>query len=478
VTSRAAATDGWLTGLPAGVSDVEIRADLAGDVDPEPLRRCVPGRLIYSLRSTAHGGHGPEGPEHRYRRLVAAARDYDLVDLDADHDLVPALLARIPPEQRRIAWRGPPQSLPDLRARFDRLAAVPAELYLLAPAAGTAEQALAPLRLLADLGRADVTAFGTGPAGLWSRLLAPWLGAPVIFGQLGSIEGSGMPAVDRLLADYPFPDLPPLRAIYGIAGPRAGHSHSPRLHNAAYARLGLPALFLPLPTDDLAAFWPEVAASGLAELGLPIRGLTVAAPNKEAALALAATSSRVAQVTNSANIMVHRGGGWWADTTDGTAVLAALRQTGFSVPGARVAVVGCGGAGRAAAFALSRQGAEVTLVNRGLDRGQQAAQMLGLHAVPLDSFDPAGYSVVVNATPVYDHPLFAVEDLTDEAIVLDFVYSTEETALVAGARKRGLSTIDGWEVLRQEVMRQFYLMTGETMPDVESDGFHSTKDHE
>ena len=68
--------------------------------------------------------------------------------------------------------------------------------------------------------------------------------------------------------------------------------------------------------------------------------------------------------------------------------------------GRRVAVVGCGGSGRAIASALSRAGLEVVLANRGRPRGELASRQLGLPVLELAAFSPADFGLVVNATPV------------------------------------------------------------------------------
>jgi 3-dehydroquinate dehydratase/shikimate dehydrogenase len=87
--------------------------------------------------------------------------------------------------------------------------------------------------------------------------------------------------------------------------------------------------------------------------------------------------------------------------------------------------------------------------------------------IPLASFAPARYKVVVHATPLHDEIPFATDELTPGTVVLDFVYRDRVTALMASCRERGLTTVDGWEVLLGEVRRQFRLMTGATMPDNE-----------
>lgn len=481
VHSRADATSAALRRLPAGVAGVEVRADLAGDLDPVQLRRHAPGQLIYALRSRRYGGGGTDPPPRRWARLLAAARAYDIVDLEADHDLVPEVLAGIPADRRRICWYGADTDVDGLRRRFDRMARVPAALYQLAPQGGSFPAALAPLRLLASLGRDDVTGFGTAPAAAFSRVLAPWLGAPVVYGDRAG------PTVAQLVTDYPFPDLPQLEGLYGIVGRSLHTSLFLRMVNAGFRDLSLPGLFLPLvvpdPADFQTQFWPAVAAGSLDELGLPLRALTVAVPYKPAAFTVAAQADPQARAAEAANLLLRQGttgGRWRAVTTDGSAVLAALLHKapralasagvdstaagGAVRASAGVAVIGCGAAGRAAATALAGAGASVTLVNRGVARGRSAAAQLGLPFVPLAAFQPGRYSVFVNATPVTDRPLFDLDGAPPGAAVADFVCPAGTTALVTAARERGMTTIDGREVLMYEVRQQFRLMTGEAMP--------------
>jgi 3-dehydroquinate dehydratase / shikimate dehydrogenase len=458
-------TDTELGTLPAAVSHLEVRADLTGDLDPARLRQHFAGQLIYSLRSAWHGGECADPPAARHRRLIAAAaRGYDVIDLEAGHDLVPEVLARVPVDHRRISWHGGPLEPELLHARFAWMAEVPARQYLLAPAVTTAAEAVVPLRMLGDLRRRDVTAFGTGPAGTWSRLLAPWLGAPIVYGRM--TPAPGVPTVDELLTDYPFPDLPPLDGLYGIAGRSVHTSLSPRMHNQAYRRRGLAGLFLPfwVPTrgEFLTDFWPAVPG-GLAALGTPLRGLTITAPLKEVAIAVADQAGPTARAAGSANALLRHDGRWRAETTDASAIAMLLRRANVPLDHRPAAVIGCGGAGRAAAIGLLARGADVTMVNRSPSRGQLAADLLGLPFVPLADFSPGSSALVVHATPVSTAPPLAVDQLADDAVVLDLVYGAKPSALVAAARRRGLLAIDGWDVLRAEVAHQFRLMTNATV---------------
>jgi 3-dehydroquinate dehydratase / shikimate dehydrogenase len=108
-------------------------------------------------------------------------------------------------------------------------------------------------------------------------------------------------------------------------------------------------------------------------------------------------------------------------------------------------------------------------VNRGPGRGRRAARLLGLPFVLLSGFRAEGYSLIVNATPVGREDAsmpFAIDHVARDAVVVDLVYSPEPTTLVRAASGRGVTVVDGREVLMVQVRRQFAMMTGRSMPEV------------
>jgi 3-dehydroquinate dehydratase / shikimate dehydrogenase len=461
----AAMRGGFLRRLPEGVSWLQVRADLMGDIPPGRLREEFGGRLLYSLGGRGGAGGGEGGGFDRRRRLIAAAEaGYDLIDLDDERDIDEDVLAAIPPEKRLISWRGPASSASELASRFFRLSKISARAYALVVEPRRAADGLTPLLFLRSTARDDVIAYADGEMGLWSRVLAPRLGAPLVFcgGSGAGGERSDQPTLERMILDFGLPSLPAVDRICGIAGTAASRSLSPRLHNAMYRALGYPGLFLPFPVDSFAEFWRElVEGGGLGQIGLPLQALTVASPNKEIAATLANLRSRATHHSDSANLIFRRGAAWAVATTDPTGVLTNLRRG--SVAGRRAAVVGCGGSGRAIAWALNRRGAIVTLVNRCRERGQHASRLLGLPFVPLAEFSVEGYDLIVNATPVGTNGgalPFPIDDLARDTIVVDLVYVPGTTALVADARARGARVVEGCQVLRAQVERQFVRMTG------------------
>lgn len=454
-----------------GVSWLEVRADLVGDLDVAALRESFSGKLIYTLRSASEGGKYQGAADSRKKRLLRAVEaGYDLVDLEVERDFQKDLLAALPRERRLLSWHGSPSDVDQLSAQLERMEEVGAALYKLIPRAQQAGQELAPLRFLKRIGRKDVVSFATGEVGSWTRLLAPRLGAPFVYGSLGSEAAApGQLSIRRLRSDFGLPDMPEAEVLFGIVGNPVRHSLSPRLHNAAYRVLGLPALYLPFHAESFGDFWLEVVESeALAALGFPLRGLSVTAPYKRVALAVAGASSPLAERIGAANTLVQTGGVWEAEATDPAGVVRPLLAREIELQDQPAVVVGSGGAGRCAAAGLSQAGAKVTLTNRTGERGRRAAYDLGVPFQALEDLDPGIFKVAVNATPLGrddSEPLpIDVSRLPGDGAVVDMVYRREPTPLVRAALERGMKAVDGREVLLFQAVRQFRMMTGHELP--------------
>lgn len=441
--------------LPLSSDWVELRADVAGDFDLRPFTSAT---TLYTLRGVI---------AERRERLLRAAATFDLIDLEPADLTDTLLLQRIRPERRVITWRGHARTMDELDAALHAIRRVPARLYRIEVETPRSSETLLPMALLKRERRSDLTAYAIGAIGLWTRILAPRLGAPIVFGGDGD-RIDGMLPMELCIGDYGFPRLDPIDEIFGIVGDPILGSLSPRLHNAGFRAVGRRALYLPFHVSDFADFWTAMINDGGFEtLGFRVGALCVVSPHKEIAVSAPPVRTPMVSRTRSTNFFVNEGGVWTADTTDPEGVLLTLRERGVEPLNQRVAVVGCGGSGRAIAAALQQAGADVTLVNRGLDRASLAIRLLKLPFVPLASFSPRGYAIVVNATPVgyrAGESPFDPASLGDDAVIIDLVYGAEPTALVTATRARGQITIDGRDVLRTQAMSQFHLMTGEPMP--------------
>jgi shikimate dehydrogenase len=252
-----------------------------------------------------------------------------------------------------------------------------------------------------------------------------------------------------------------LTTYLGVCGWPVAHSRSPQMHNAALAAVGLADwryLRLPLPPALFEETVRALEAAGF-------RGVNVTIPHKEAALALADEASEAARAIGAANTLTFEAGTITADNTDAPGLLAAL---GEPVAGRRALVLGAGGAGRAAAWALAEAGAEVAIWNRTPERAQAVARAVGVRAVAA----PEPAEIVVNATSVglqdpeitFKALPIRADELIAGSLVVDLVYRVGGTHILEAARSRGARVVDGLEVLVAQGAASFERWTGKDAP--------------
>lgn len=249
--------------------------------------------------------------------------------------------------------------------------------------------------------------------------------------------------------------------IAGVAGRPIGQSLSPLIHGAWIAAAGLDARYEAFEPVDEAAFavLSERVRSG------ELAGVNVTAPFKERAFALADAVSETARRCGSANLLVRRDGGLWADSTDGRGLLAALAEQapGLDPAGAAVVVLGAGGAARAAVAALTESGARVTVVNRGRDRAEALATDLGAMVGGAEAVRDA--RLIVNALSV--QPTLHMTDLRFDAVLMDMAYRPVETPFLAAGQARGLTVVDGLAMLIGQARPSFEAIFGVSPPPVD-----------
>jgi shikimate 5-dehydrogenase len=199
--------------------------------------------------------------------------------------------------------------------------------------------------------------------------------------------------------------------LVGVIGWPVSHSRSPRMHNAAYAALGLDWAYVPLPVA------PERVGDAVRGLGaLGFAGANVTVPHKHAVIPFLDELTPIARAIGAVNTIVIRpDGSLLGDSTDGAGFMADLWAHDVLVgegqrietekrttpedpeytlsprprvpaspcprvpvsPCPRVLVLGAGGAARSVVYALAEAGATVAVVNRTLDKAQEICQTIG-----------------------------------------------------------------------------------------------------
>jgi shikimate dehydrogenase len=251
-------------------------------------------------------------------------------------------------------------------------------------------------------------------------------------------------------------------ALCGIVLHPAGHTRSPAMHNAAFARCGVDAVYVAL---DVPSARLPAAIAGARALG--IRQLAVSIPHKESVLAHLDEVEAQAREIGAVNTVTLRDGRLVGSNTDWIGAVRALEREG-AIDGRRAVVLGAGGAARAVVWGLRQSGARVTVLNRTPDRARALADALGAEgAGSLADLARTPHEILVNTTSVglrEDASPVAADAIAKDAVVLDAVYDPAETRLLRDARSRGARTVPGKWMLVYQAAAQFEAWTGLEAP--------------
>lgn len=344
-------------------------------------------------------------------------------------------------------------------------------------------------------------ALGMGEFGLMSRVLAPKFGGFLTFASLRdeSATAPGQPTVRDLLGLYRFRSIGAATKVYGVIGWPVTQSMSPLVHNAGFGAIGWDGVYLPLPVaadpNDLESTAISLRATFAALVthdALNVAGASVTVPHKELILkdsALEDIGDWNIHDIGAANTL-HRYAYdperpdehlWQAANTDAAAISTLLDDEFGSIRDRTIAIVGAGGAARAAAYVAARRGAFVTIYNRNADRaGSLAASLNKLEldreiiAAASDALSTSTADCYINCTPVgmrggpdpegLSIPIPDMPPLAPETVFFDTVYNPVETPMLRAARERGYRTIDGVQMFVRQAAAQFELWTGQSAP--------------
>ena len=245
--------------------------------------------------------------------------------------------------------------------------------------------------------------------------------------------------------------------LYGIIGNPVRHSLSPVIHNGAFRRMGLNAVYLAFEVDDL-----RDAMKGIRGLG--VRGLSVTIPFKTRVLPYLDHVEELAGRIGAVNTLSAEAGKLVGYNTDCCGALEALEEKA-DVRGKTVILLGAGGAARAIGFGLKEKGCRVIIFNRSQERAGLLAEELGCEHRPLSSYNEMDGDILINATSVGMCPLdmetpVPKEVLREGMVVMDIVYKPVRTRLLREAEVRGCLTIDGLEMLARQGAGQIDIWTG------------------
>ena len=268
--------------------------------------------------------------------------------------------------------------------------------------------------------------------------------------------------------------------LIGLIATPIRHSSSPRMHNEAFAKLGLDYAYLAFEvcTEDL-----EDTIKGFR--AMKVRGSNVSMPNKTVVHKYLDKLSDAAEMCGAVNTIVNDDGVLTGHITDGIGYMSGLKDAGIDIIGKKMTIVGAGGAATAIQVQAALDGVkELSIFNRKdefYERAQKTvkdinektnckATLYDLEDLDKLKEEIASSYIFTNATGMGMKPLEGQTYIPDKSflredlIVTDVVYAPAETALLKMAKEVGCKTLNGFPMMLFQGAAAFKLWTNQDMP--------------
>ncbi|WP_238392353.1 shikimate dehydrogenase [Paenibacillus antri] len=261
-------------------------------------------------------------------------------------------------------------------------------------------------------------------------------------------------------------------ALYGVFGDPVRHSRSPIMLGRAFAETGTNAAYVAFHVK------PEAlgdAVRGVRSLGL--RGVNVTVPHKVEVMQYLDEIDETARVIGAVNTIVNRDGRLVGYNTDGIGYVRSLKEeTGRSLRGARILLLGAGGASRGVGYALAKEEpARLIVANRTEGKASELARELGAVAdtqgIGWEGIDHiiGNVDIIINTTPIGMHPNTDATPIDPASIrsgtvVSDLIYNPLKTKLLVEAEAAGLVVHGGLGMFVYQGAYAFEYWTGLPAP--------------
>jgi 3-dehydroquinate dehydratase / shikimate dehydrogenase len=465
---------------------VELRFD---GLDREGIRTAFEQltsekQLLLTMRPKEQGGRAPMNLSERIgfwnEFALHKSIDHSSVWIDLEYDLIP--------EKDFMFWLDqcvvvrskhyPDGQIADLNRAYETVVSAEEVGKIAVPVSDSVE-AIGIWNTLQRASADDkrLVAIAMGEPGKWTRILGPAHGAFMTYAALeyGGETAAGQISAEDMVETYRVRDLNKQTNVYGIIAGNTSYSISPWMHNAAFKVAGLNSVFVPLQTSDVGELIERMVRHETREVELNFAGLSVTNPHKEAIIEHLDEVDHSAAEIGAVNTVKIEAGKLKGFNTDAEAFISTLKAAAGDLDGRRVAIFGAGGAARACAYALVKEGAEITVFARNEQKGRALADRFGcLYEISAGDRQMGGdFDVVVNTTPLgtagsnENFAALSAPQLSGLKMVYDLVYNPRETTLIKEAHAAGVPGVGGLDMLIAQGARQFEIWTGLEAPVAE-----------
>ena len=422
---------------------IELRLDLFPKIDLAWIEKVckTAAPIMLTLRRT--GQREETEREALIEKLLSFAPKFFDLEYDMRPEFLSHVLAGYPKTQFVLSYHNFEEVPSDLEAIYRQMSRFPAFTYKLACIVRSTNEAIK--LLLFAKNHPKTSGICMGEKGAFARVLGPVVGNLIGFASLSPEEATapGQLSVSELFETYRYPLLNRQTAIYGLIGDPVHKSPGHLHHNGVFRKCCYNAVYVKMVVkpEELAEFI-QLARE------LPIRGLSVTIPLKEAILPFVDSFEPAA--IGAVNTLIFKEGKIFGTNTDGVGALDAIEKKGL-VRGKKVVLLGAGGAARGIAFEAKARSADVLILNRTVQRARDLAEEFGCEAGGLDEV-PSDYDVLINCSP--DPMPIDPAHILPNTIAMDVVYSPRDTPFLQAASAKHCQLVYGEEMFLNQAAGQ------------------------
>ena len=262
--------------------------------------------------------------------------------------------------------------------------------------------------------------------------------------------------------------------LTGVFGDPVDDNPTGVVEEAAFAAKNLNYRYLTVKVlpEDLGKAMDSVRIFGM-------KGINLTMPHKIKVLPYLDELSPAAKIIGAVNTVIQKDGKLYGENTDGKGFVTALKNSGETLDGKKVTILGAGGAARAIAVECALNGAaHINIINRSAGKGEELASLIQSETSSSAQYltwkssmeIPADTDILINATSigfspnVTDKPDIDYITITDKMCVCDVIFNPVETIFLKAAASNGAKTVTGLGMLVQQAALNFTLWTGVEAP--------------
>ena len=262
--------------------------------------------------------------------------------------------------------------------------------------------------------------------------------------------------------------------LTGVFGDPVDDNPTGVVEEAAFAAKDLNYRYLPVKVlpEDLGKAMDSVRIFGM-------KGINLTMPHKIKVLPYLDELSPAAKIIGAVNTVIQKDGKLYGENTDGKGFVTALKNSGETLEGKKVTILGAGGAARAIAVECALNGAvHINIINRSAEKGEELASLIQSETDSSAQYltwessmkIPADTQILINATSigfspnVTDKPDIDYSTITNQMCVCDVIFNPAETIFLKTAAANGAKIVTGLGMLVQQAALNFTLWTGVEAP--------------